>query len=95
VKLWLISQDQNNDYDTYHAAVVAAETEEQARRTCPRSRNFWSDDGKLMKVFSGGEPVIDPHPDWATDLSAVKVRYIGEAALGTEAGVVLASLDPG
>jgi len=31
MKLWIISQNVNNDYDTYDSAVVAAETEEEAR----------------------------------------------------------------
>lgn len=31
MKLWLISQSVNNDYDTYDSAVVAAETEDDAR----------------------------------------------------------------
>jgi hypothetical protein len=35
VKLWLISQTTNNDYDTYDSAVVCAETEEAARGIHP------------------------------------------------------------
>ena len=30
MKLWLISQKENRDYDTYDSAVVAAETKEEA-----------------------------------------------------------------
>jgi hypothetical protein len=37
MKLWLISQTENNDYDTYDSAVVAAETEEDARQMHPGS----------------------------------------------------------
>ena len=33
MKLWLISQDVNNGYDTYDSAVVAAETKTLARLT--------------------------------------------------------------
>jgi len=36
MKLWLISQDVNNDYDTYDCAVVAAVDEDAARHTHPR-----------------------------------------------------------
>lgn len=36
MNLYLISQTENNDYDTYDSAVVAAETEGQARNTHPR-----------------------------------------------------------
>jgi hypothetical protein len=35
MKLWLISQDVNNNYDTYDSAVVAAETADEAQRTHP------------------------------------------------------------
>jgi len=31
MKLWIISQSVNRGYDTYDSAVVAAETEEEAR----------------------------------------------------------------
>lgn len=35
MKLWLIEQDENNDYDTYDSAVVVAETENDARNINP------------------------------------------------------------
>ena len=35
LKLWLISQDVNNHYDTYDAAIVVAETKEEARNIHP------------------------------------------------------------
>lgn len=35
MKLWLISQEVNNDYDTYSDAVVCAETKEEARNIHP------------------------------------------------------------
>jgi hypothetical protein len=35
MKLWLISQDFNTGYDTYDSAVVAAETEDDARNMNP------------------------------------------------------------
>ena len=38
LNLYLISQDQNDDYDTYDSAVVAARNEEEARCTCPGGR---------------------------------------------------------
>ncbi len=40
MKLWLISQKVNTGYDTYDSAVVAAETEEQARKTSPAICSF-------------------------------------------------------
>jgi len=35
MKLWLISQDSNNGYDTYDSAVVAANSEDEARLINP------------------------------------------------------------
>jgi len=35
MKLWLISQEVNNDYDTFDAAVVAAKNKDLAQQTHP------------------------------------------------------------
>lgn len=82
MKLWLISQDENPDYDTYDSAVVAAETEEEARLTNP--------DGY-------GKPVdwARKYSTWASGPEHVKVEYIGEAKEGTKAGVICASFNAG
>ena len=84
MKLYLISQDKNNDYDTFDSAIVAAESEEQARRTHPIlswGKNF--DDGEYPSASS-----------WV-ESQYVKVEYIGEAKEGQAAGVVLASFNAG
>ena len=44
MKLWLISQDENRGYDTYDSAVVAAGTEDAARKVHPGG-NEWGKDG--------------------------------------------------
>ena len=100
MKLWLIWQNQNKDYDSFDSAVVAAETEKAAVRIIPGSgagfsTNVWSDEGKLMYVWPDGSTRPDIWNAWATDLIAVEVKYLGEAAEGTEAGVVLASFNAG
>lgn len=41
MKLFLISQTQNNDYDTCDSAVVAAPDEETARSTTPAMGSRW------------------------------------------------------
>lgn len=41
MKLWRIYQDVVNGYDTYDSAVVAAETEQQARETPPAEYLEW------------------------------------------------------
>jgi len=81
MKLFLISQDQNDDYDTYDSAVVAAPDEETARQADPYN-------GKPMewgKTFSS----------WCRGPEHVTVRYIGEAAPDVKQGVVCASFNAG
>ena len=43
MNLYLITQDQNRGYDTYESAVVAAETEEQAKSINPAGERYWKD----------------------------------------------------
>ena len=79
MKLWIISQNENNDYDTYDSAVVAAETEDEARVTMP------SEFEEFGKAYGA----------WCSGPDKVKVELIGKAVSGTEAGVVLASFNAG
>lgn len=80
MKLWLLTQDVNNDYDTYDSCVVAAETEDDARFIHP-SKTDWN--GKDERWSS-----------WCP-ADCVKVELIGEAKAGTERGVILASFNAG
>jgi hypothetical protein len=65
MKLWLISQDENNDYDTFDSVVVAAETEEQAKSIHPYSRidawasSVWASSPNKVKVKYLGEACED------------------------------------
>lgn len=81
MKLYLISQDKNTGWDTYDSAVVAAESEEQARMTHPSGKNNW--DGE--------------HEDWGAWCASkyVNVKLIGTADNGTDAGVICASFNAG
>lgn len=80
MKLFLISQDSNNDYDTYDSAVVAAEDEATARLMSPAGgMQDWG------KAFSS----------WCIFPERVKVDYIGEAKPDTEQGVICASYNAG
>lgn len=75
MKLWKISQEVNDDSRTYDAAVVAADSEETARHTHPS--------GRWLGWYRRRDTWCEP--------SHVRVEYLGEAAPGTKAGVVLAS----
>lgn len=76
MKLYLISQTENTGYDTYRAAVVAADSPAQAR---------------LMHPDGSGQPVkIDRHASWVDDPALVTVVEIGTAAKGVGRGVICA-----
>lgn len=90
MKLFLISQDLNDGYDTYDSAVVAARTEEEARDTHPSG-------GLLEDKPSYRGTVYLYHGDWLyrEDRNKITVKYIGQAARGTKAGVICASFNAG
>ena len=79
MKLWIISQTVNNDYDTYDSAVVAAETEEEARLIIPGG-GTWAD----ARRYGG----------WAKKPSEVTVEYLGTTDRKIS-GVILASFNAG
>lgn len=91
MKLWLISQTTNRDYDTWDSAVVVAADEEHARKIHP------SDDppiGRYTPKWWEGEGNLDR--TWCDRLEDVKVAYIGEASdLLTAGTVVCASFNAG
>jgi hypothetical protein len=76
MKLYHISQNQNNDYDTFSDLVVAAESEEEARNIHPSQwrENPWA-------YFDA----------WCKSPDQVKVEYIGEAANHIKKGSIICS----
>lgn len=81
MKLWLITQNEVQGFDTFDAAVVAAETALDARRIHPK-------DG-----FTGDSLLVEK--TWATSLKNVSCRWIGMARPGMGAGVILSSFNAG
>lgn len=80
MNLYLISQSENNGYDTYDSAVVVAENEEDARNIHPSGKNEnWG------YVFDS----------WCSSPNKVKVEYIGKPKTGTLKGILLASFNAG
>lgn len=84
MKLFLISQNENEGYDVYDSAVVAAQDEAAARLIHPSS---WISGDLLVDSW-------DDH-DWASGPEQVEVRLIGTAVRGTKTGVLLASYRAG
>ncbi len=81
MKLFLICQEQNNSYETYDSAVVAAPDEDTARQ---------------MDPGNGGEMEWGtPYSSWCESPNHVTVRYIGDAADDVDQGVVCASFNAG
>ena len=69
MKLYLISQTENTDYDTYDSAVVMAENEEQARLISPHT-------GLVMTEWEWKQK----YSDWCSCPDNVSVTYLGEAS---------------
>lgn len=82
MNLYLISQDVNNGYDTYDSAIVAASSEQAAKKIHP-SGNGQRTTKKVRQYDS-----------WA-GLDDVHCKFIGIAARGTKQGVILASFNAG
>ncbi len=96
LNLYLISQTENNDYDTYDSAVVAAASEEEARLIYPDnwgmgqekwngSKWLWYlEDGRVLDAFSRS---------WTTP-DNVSVQFLAAGYEGP-AGTVLGSFNAG
>lgn len=94
--LYRISQSINNGYDTYDSAVVAAESDDAARKISPDSYRRWSDaDGCWMFLYDDGRDERASHPCWVEDLDLIKVELIGVASGDIKPGVVVASFNAG
>lgn len=102
MKLWLIEQDECTGYDTYDSAVVAAETEDQARKTHPASKVFedgmdyrWSDEAKMWVGHRKDGSTYDAgRGEWSTP-AYVSARLIGEAIGVPRAGAICSSFNAG
>lgn len=110
MKLWKISQTVNNDYETYDSAIVAAETEEEARLTHPDPNGYrWYPDhvfndcryphesitGAWGKTWLSYVNYYECRDDSWSRPEHVTVELIGEAIEGTERGAILASYNAG
>jgi hypothetical protein len=85
--LYLVSQAENDDWNTYESMVVCASDAETARRVSPLT-------GSVKDVDSYGR-FVDPCTTWAQQLNSVTVKYIGVAHESVLPGVVCASFNAG
>lgn len=92
MRLWLISQDVNTEYDSYDSAVVAAMTREDAAKTYPAEGTIW--DGMWFGELSNGRRYEYHDSAWTTP-DKVSAELIGIAQDGTQPGVICASFNAG
>ena len=90
--LWLIWQDDIDEYDTYIDAVVVAPDAELARRIHPSSMFVWSEELSTWVYRDGGE-AVDYH-SWV-NIDNVHVELIGVAMGNMSSRVVCASFCAG
>jgi hypothetical protein len=84
LKLYLVSQTENSDYDTYDSFVVACKSEEEARHTNPSN-------GIVMTE----EDWSYPYSSWCSSSDSVKVTYLGIADPSVHHGIVCSSFNAG
>ena len=103
MKLYLLQQDINNQFDSYDSCIVAANNENEARTIHPATLRFskgqtlkesneleWNQEDRFyfMKIGNSWLPRKERHK--------IKVTYIGEADKRyTEAQCILASYNAG
>lgn len=92
LNLYLISQDEHEDYDQYMSAVVTAESEEAARHTHPNGRDVWNTFYRTWCHKNTRLP--SRNTDWV-NAPTVKVALIGTAVRGTKPGVILSDYKSG
>ena len=97
MNIYLLSQSENNGYDTYDSCVVIAESENEARNTNPSNFVTHIKDGQWMGTYTkGGEYIINAH-DWVSysDIHLISVTLVGFANKEAKKGVVCASYNAG
>ena len=100
LKLYLISQNVNNGYDTFSAAVVCAENEEDAKRVHPHDgfKAYFDEEKKQFWTKRvDGKPYLfeDKYETWTNDLKKIRVEYLGEVKEGIKKGVICSSFHAG
>lgn len=95
MNLYKISQDVNDDYDTWDSAIVCAENENEARKIHPRNYMYGETNSRLVEIDREWWTKVDSYDGWASRLEDVDVLLIGEAHPSIKKGVVLSSYNAG
>lgn len=92
MNLYLLSQDENKGWDVYDSAIVAGESEEEARKICPSGIYEWHNG---WCYHSNDRTWYRSRSDWANDIANISVKLIGVADPTVSRGVILASFNAG
>jgi len=90
MNIYKLEQSQNNDYDTYDSAIVAAPNEASARLMVPgydtqeQWKAYWERVKETLYSY-----------EWAGAPECVQVSFLGVAAPGTTQSILLASFNAG
>ncbi len=96
MNIYKISQEINQDYDSYDSAIVIAKGPDEAQRMNPGKWFVWNEKlGGWCADTSSGQPERFSDSTWVDDLRNVTVEWIGTAPTATESSVVLASFNAG
>jgi len=87
MKIYLIDQSENTDYDTWDSAVVIAENEEEAKKIHPNGYTIIESFDKVKEE--------DSWYGWTTDINKISATYLGEAKEGSNKGVICSSFNAG
>jgi hypothetical protein len=87
MNLYLISQTENDCYDTYDSAVICAASAEEAQKVHPAIHHESPDLDPWTSRFYSDR--------WASSPAAVTVKLLGTADPTIPAGVVLTSFNAG
>lgn len=87
MKLYLVSQEVNDDYDTYDSFVVCAESPEKATYINPGGFHVWKDNDWYFK-YSDGRLEREVDTSWCYPKD-VQVKEIGEANDDIKQGEIL------
>ena len=88
-KIYLISQNENNPWDTYDSAVVVAPDEETARKINPGSI------GDSEELFMTEKDWSYKYNSWCSSEEKVVVKCLGDASKDQKIGVVCSSFNAG
>jgi hypothetical protein len=87
MNLYRLSQSTVRGYDTYDSCVVAAESEDAARRIHPSDYR--------CNAAPDADCFLERSGTWCYMVDDVNVELIGTAVDGTECGVICASFNAG